>query len=411
MSKPRLPRARRSPQRYQLGKHALAAIERGHPWIFRDHLSTAASAFADGQWLALYDGQNQIVGHGIYEAEGAIGIRVITRGPDRPTAATFAALIKAALAKRTALRQETDAFRAIHGESDGLPAVVVDVFGDTVVVQSYSAGTAALARFAALEVARAVGAKHIVAKPAQRRVGQAGTVAPTRVLWGVPPPEELPFREGPFTFVARPLSGQKSGTFLDLRGLRRHLAGLDLTGKRVLNLFAYTGTLGRAAEHAGAAHVLHVDRSAAALELGAKVHVGDGAKHDWLIADIFEWLPALERDARFDLIIVDPPSMTSRVAQVPEVLANYRRLYQQVARHVAPGGIIAACCCTSRVSRATFRATVGSALGNAFALDHELGPEADHPVAFAEADYLKLTLWHRRKGDARKAAPDAPAAG
>ncbi|MCE9576611.1 MAG: class I SAM-dependent methyltransferase [Deltaproteobacteria bacterium] len=412
MSSPRLPRARRTPQRYQLGKHALAAIDRGHPWVFRDHLSTAAAALVDGQWLALYDGQNQIIGHGIYDAEGAIGIRVMTRGPERPTAATFTTAIHAALAKRKALRVETDAFRAIHGESDGLPAVVVDVFGDTVVVQSYSAGTAALARFAGIVVARAVGAKHLVAKPAQRRVGQAGTVAPTRVLYGAPPPEELPFREGPFTFVARPLSGQKSGTFLDLRGLRLHLAAMPLAGKRVLNLFAYTGTLGRACEQAGAAQIYHVDRSASALELGAKVHVGDGAKHDWLIADVFEWLPALGRDVKFDLIIVDPPSMTSRVAQVPEVLANYRRLYQQVARHVAPGGMIAACCCTSRVTRSTFRTTVGSALGNAFALDHELGPEPDHPVAFPEADYLKLTIWRRRgkrPGDAPTDAPEPDA--
>jgi 23S rRNA (cytosine1962-C5)-methyltransferase len=396
-------RARRTPQRYQLGKRALAAIERGHPWVFRDRLSTAAAALADGQWLALYDGANQVVGHGIYEAEGAIGIRVVSRGAARPDAALFAGRIDAALAAREALRAETDAFRAIHGESDGLPAVVVDVFGagaaaaggGVVVVQTYSAGTEALGRFAAARVARAVGAGAIVAKPARRRVGATGEAPPPRILRGAPP-EEIGFREGGLTLVARPLTGQKSGTFLDLRGLRRHLAAAAIGGARVLNLFAYTGTLGRACEAAGAREIWQVDRSASALALGERVHAGDPARHRWLAADVFAWLPALDRTEHFDLVIVDPPSMTSRAAQVPEVLATYRRLYRQVARHVAPGGAIVACCCTSRVPRITFRSTVGAALGRAYALEAELPPEPDHPVGFAEADYLKITLWRRR---------------
>src|SRR5688500_12294409 len=150
-------RARRSPQRYQLNKHALAVLATGHPWIFRDHLSSAATALADGQWLRLIDGSNQVVGYGIHESEGAIGIRVLSRGEARPDAAHFAGAVDAALAKREALRGETDAFRAIQGESDGLPAVVIDVFGPVVVVQTYSPGTAALGRWAAARVARAVG--------------------------------------------------------------------------------------------------------------------------------------------------------------------------------------------------------------------------------------------------------------
>ena len=388
-------RARRTPQRLQLNKHALAAIDRGHPWVFRDQLSSAATALADGQWLALYDGTNRVVGHGIYEAEGAIGVRVITRGPDRPDADHFRRTIDAALARREGLRKDTDAFRAIHGESDGLPAVVVDVFASTVVVQTYSAGTEALGRFAAAYVARAVGAAHIVAKPARRRVGATGDAPPPRVLRGKPP-EEVAFREGALTFTARPLSGQKSGTFLDLRGLRRHVAGMPLAGKRVLNLFAYTGTLGRAAEAAGAREIWQVDRSVSALELGEQFHAADASRYTWIAADIFEWLPELGADEQFDLVIVDPPSMTSRVAQVPDVLATFGRLYKQAARHVAPGGLLYACDCTSRVSRGTFRNVIGGSLGKAFHLDAELPPEADHPVSFPESDYLKIMLFHRR---------------
>src|SRR5262245_26036755 len=100
-------RARRTPPRYQLNKHTLAVLESGHPWIFRDQLSSAAGALGDGQWLRLVDGQNRVVGHGIHEAEGAIGIRVISRGEARPDAAFFAARIDAALARRAPLRDET----------------------------------------------------------------------------------------------------------------------------------------------------------------------------------------------------------------------------------------------------------------------------------------------------------------
>jgi 23S rRNA (cytosine1962-C5)-methyltransferase len=390
-------RARRTPQRLQLNKHALAAIERGHPWVFRDQLSTAATALADGQWLALYDGQNHVIGYGIYEAEGAIGVRVITRGDVRPDAAHFRNMIDLALARRDGLRAETNAFRAVHGESDGLPAVVVDVFADTVVVQTYSAGTDALGRFAALYVAERVGATHVVSKPARRRIGASGDAPAPRVLRGTPP-EEVPFREGALTFTARPMSGQKSGTFLDLRGLRRYLAGSKtLAGKRVLNLFAYTGTLGRAAEAAGAREIWQVDRSVAALELGEQFHAADPDKYTWIAADIFEWLPELPATEQFDLVIVDPPSMTSRIAQVPDVLSTFGRLYKMAARHVAPGGAIAACDCTSRVSRGTFRNVVGGALGKGYALDTELATEVDHPVGFPEADYLKILLFHRRR--------------
>jgi len=388
------PRARRSPQRFQLNKHALAVVSGGHPWVFRDQLSSAASALADGQWLRLYDGHNRIVGHGIYEGEGAIGIRVVARGGDRPDAASLGRAVDAALARRQGLRAETDAFRAIHGESDHLPAVVVDVFGPVVVVQTYSAGAAALGRWAAARVAAAVGATAIIDKPALRRTSARAVEGPPRVLCGQPS-DEVPFREGPLTLVARPLSGQKSGTFLDLRGLRRHLAAAPLAGARVLNLFAYTGTLGLACEHAGAAEIWQVDRSMAALEHGERFHARDRGRHRWICADIFDWLPGLDPNERFDVAIVDPPSMTSRIDQVPQVLQTYRRLYRRVAPHVPPGGAVIACCCTSRVPRQTFLATVGSALGADFHVERDLRPEPDHPVAFREADYLKVTVWRR----------------
>jgi 23S rRNA (cytosine1962-C5)-methyltransferase len=375
------------PRRYQLRKQAAAIVEGGHPWIFRDQLSSAADVFRDGDWLALVDGANRVVGHGIYEAAGAIAIRVLRRGPARPDAAWLAGAVAAAVARREPLVARTDGIRMIHGESDGLPAVVIDRFGDTLVATSYSAGADAIARLAAAHVPGAA----VLARPARRRHAPAPAA---RALRGTPPAIAR-FTEDGLGFAVDLAAGQKTGAYLDLRGLRHAVATAPLAGARVLNLFAYTGMLGRAAEAAGAASIVQVDASAPALAFAAAHHVDDAARHAFVTADVFAWLPAQE-PAPHDLVIVDPPSMTSSVAQVPSVLAAYRKLYRTAARHVGPGGALVAACCTSRIERAIFHRTVREVLGSAFTLERELPPEPDHPVGFPQADYLKIAWWRRR---------------
>jgi 23S rRNA (cytosine1962-C5)-methyltransferase len=112
----------------------------------------------------------------------------------------------------------------------------------------------------------------------------------------------------------------------------------------------------------------------------------------FVVADVFEWLPGFT-DEPFDLVIVDPPAMTTRAAQVPSVLAAYRKLYRAAARLVRPGGILVAACCTSRIERAVFQQTVRESLGERFTLQREIAPEPDHPVGFPQADYLKIGWW------------------
>jgi 23S rRNA (cytosine1962-C5)-methyltransferase len=421
------------PRRYQLRKEAVAIVERGHPWIFRDQLSTAAQVFADGDWLRLVDGSNRVIGHGIFEAEGAIAIRVLRKGPDRPDAMWVRQKLTAALARRglgplrtampllhlspaeleelihgeatgaPAVREapnlaaRSDGLRLVHGESDGLPAVVVDRFADTLVAQSYSRGADGIARFAASAIARELSIANVLLRPAHRRRTPA---EPARVLAGADAPLHVArFTEDGVTFAVDVASGQKSGTYLDLRGLRRAIAQAPLTGARVLNLFAYSGMLGRAAEAAGATAITHVDSSQRALEFAAAHHALDRSHHTYVVADVFEWLPALDTAEMFDLVIVDPPSMTSNKAQVPAVLAGYRKLYKAAAPHVRPGGVLVAACCTSRVERTAFEKTVAEVLGSAFIRERSIPPEIDHPVGFPEADYLKI-LWWRRRSDA-----------
>jgi len=408
------------PRRYQLTKDAIAILDRGHPWLFRAQLSSAAQVFADGDWLRLVDGQNKVVAHGIYESEGAIAIRLLRRGPAPVDAAYLNEVLRAALARREPLAKRTNAMRLVQGESDGLPAVAIDRFANTLVVSSYSAGADLLARYAAHALYRAEspvlpgGERNIILRPAHRRRG-AGTASEIErqdtldakgsdagrsssndgtVLAGTLP-SAIDFVEDDLPFSVD-VAGQKTGAYLDLRALRRAVAALPLQGARVLNLFAYSGMLGRAAERAGATTITQVDASARALEFAAAHHVDDATKHRFLVEDVFEWLPGIDPTNDYDLVIVDPPAMTSRSAQIPNVLAAYRKLYRGAMQAVKPGGLVVAACCTSRIERKVFEKTVHDTLGPGFVREKSLPPEADHPVGFPQADYLKIIFYRRR---------------
>ncbi len=385
-------------RRYQLNKDTVAIIERGHPWIFREQLSSAATIFADGDWLRLVDGANKVVGHGIFEAEGAIAIRVVRRGPEVPDAAYFASQLATAIAKRAPLAARTDGIRLLDGESDGIPAISIDRFGDAIVIASYSAGSDAIARYlgrvlpALDEQRELVGpATSITLRPAKRRRVAA---LPERALRGTTP-EIAHFTEDSIAYAVDLAEGHKTGAYLDLRGLRHDLATAALRDLRVLNLFSYTGMLARACEAAGATSITSVDASERALAFAAEYHVVDRELHAFVRADVFDWLPAHPASETYDLVIVDPPSMTSSMAQVPKALAAYRKLYKAAARHVRPHGAIVAACCTSRIERARFHHTVSEALGHRFKKTRELTPELDHPVGFPQADYLKIAWWRR----------------
>jgi 23S rRNA G2069 N7-methylase RlmK/C1962 C5-methylase RlmI len=475
------------PRRYQLNKQAVVVARAGHPWIFRDQLSSAASVFADGDWLRLHAGDNTIVGYGIYEASGAVAIRILRRGADRPDAAWVRNRLIAALARRRELAATTDGIRLLHGESDGIPAVVADRFGDSIVVASYSAGADALALYvarlfasrdldarlprpdlalSAIDIRAIVGpARNVVLRPGRRR---ASSAMPVRVIRGTAVDVARFVEDG--VDYAVDLAGHKTGAYLDLRGLRHAIRGAgaspstttepsttsttpgpststelsttagpstttvgtsttvartstsaradassradtsppsaraddspalpSLAAARVLDLFSYTGMLALSAELAGARDILSVDASTPALELAKQFHVRDPSRHRFVTADVFDWLPALDAAEQFDLVLVDPPAMTSRKSQVRGVLAAYTRLYRAAAKHVQPGGAIVAACCTSRIERGVFRDTVRAALGDGFHLERELRPEPDHPVRFAQSDYLKITIWRRSK--------------
>ena len=169
-------------RRYQLKKDGVAVVERGHPWLFREQMSSAALVFEDGDWVRLVDGANQGIGYGIYEAEGAIAVRILRAGPERPDAAWVRRQLAAALAKRAGVAGRTNALRLVNGESDGLAAIVVDRFADTIVVASYSAGADGLARYIAMLLAAAARGTTQLDLPAPISDADAAITQPIEIL-------------------------------------------------------------------------------------------------------------------------------------------------------------------------------------------------------------------------------------
>lgn len=386
-----MPCARFIQKRYQLSKEGVRVLERGHPWIFRSHLSSASDIFPNGQWLKLVGHENEILGYGIYEREGLIAIRILKRGKNPPSISWRKQFIVNRLEKRRELRNYTDAFRAIHGDNDGLSGVVFDVYANAGVLQTYAPSVDSLGRWAASFLRRQLALTHVLWKLPVKRKSENQS-ASTRVLFGSSP-GTIRIREGQLHLAVDLQHGQKSGAFLDLRGLRKWVASRKLNGARVLNLFSYTGHLGIAAEVAGAKEIWNVDVSKGALEFARRYHCHKGNHHRFIEADIFKWIETLRVREKFDCIIVDPPQMASQVVQVPHALKAYRHLYEACLKHLSRNGMIVACCCTSRITRGKFTAEISNILSPRLRLRTSFGPEDDHPVGFPEGDYLKILVF------------------
>ncbi len=382
---------RLTPCRYQLNKQSSNLLVSGHPWIFRSHLSSAVKPFNQGQWLKLYNSENEIIGYGVYEDQGLIGIRVLKRGPTAPTLNWIEKVLIKSLIKRDSLRKYTNAFRAVHGENDGMPGIVVDVYQDSAVLQTYSSAVDSLGRYVAMRIKQILGLKNLMWKFPTKRMKVVRSEN-LRVLAGVLP-RLVQFREGAMNFSVTFSGAQKSGAFLDLRGLRKWVSLQKLHGTRVLNLFSYTGMLGLASEIAGAPEIWNVDISKGASEFAKAHHCIHKNHQQYFTENIFEWIGKLSSNRKFDLIIVDPPQMAIKKSHVPIALKTYHKLYRTCLNFLAPRGQLVACCCTSRIPRKVFATEIEKTVGKKLKLKHSIFPDPDHPVAFPEGDYLKSLIF------------------
>jgi 23S rRNA (cytosine1962-C5)-methyltransferase len=364
--------------------------QRGHPWIYRsDVVERAGGAGA----VEVRDERGQVLGMGLWSPASEISLRMLTRGIEAIDGAFWQERIDRAVARRQGV--EATAWRAVHGEADGLPSLVVDVLGDVVVTQLLSAG---------LEVYR-----DLIVEALRSRLSPAGILArndapvraredlpvETALLWGEVP-ERVEVRESGVRYYAAPWTGQKTGAFLDQRE-NRELAGRLARG-RVLDAFCYHGSF---ALHmaGGAERVLALDASADALARAvANAQLNGYDNVETLEANAFEHLRRLELEGdRFDVVVLDPPAFAKQRSAVGRAIRGYKEINLRGMRLLAPGGHLLTFSCSYHVASDAFRTMLESAgadCGRPMRWVSTLGQSADHPVLLQvpETGYLKGAL-------------------
>jgi len=385
--------------RVTLRKPLARAIRQGQPWIYRDALAPAP-ALRDGALVLVADGDRRPLARGFWDARSPIAVRVLGGADLADPEAEVDARIARALAARLGRLDlgQTDAFRWIHGEADGLPGLHADVYGRAVTVRTDGGGARAFyrdlpARLRRLGAAAGLAVDAVVER---RPRGSTGTA----VLLGALPEGELEVRENGLRLGADLRHGQKGGLFLDQRE-NRALVGTLAAGRRVLNLFGYTGAFSIYAAAGGARETTTVDVAVPAIEAARRNfqrNVLPLAATRFAAVDAFAFLEgAAGAGERYDLVISDPPSFASSRRTLAAGLRAYRRLHQLCAEVTAPGGILCAASCSSHVDRQAFTQTIldgAGAAGRRARVREIRGAGFDHPTlpAFPEGDYLKFAV-------------------
>jgi 23S rRNA (cytosine1962-C5)-methyltransferase len=371
----------------------------GHPWVYRDAVERAPASLESGTWVRVQCANLQFFG--LWDADSPIAIRIFS-SRQRPNRAWVVERVRQAWDLRAPLREptaQTSAYRWLYGESDGLPGIVVDLYGDVgsgerwAVLKTYAASVERIKPWV-VEALQAV-------KPLTgviERGSEDGRGA--ELLAGIMPAAPIIIAEHGLRFEVDVLLGQKTGFFLDQRENRRTVEQWS-RGKRVLNLFSYTGGFSVYAARGGATLVTSVDSARAAMataERNFSLNGFDSAQHEFVVADCFEVLERYHGEGRrFDLIIVDPPSFAHSKAQLVPALGAYRRLNSLALKCLTPNGLLASSSCSSQVSPAAFRQMLAEAAANTgrrlFIL-HDAGQPLDHPVPahFPEGRYLKFAV-------------------
>jgi 23S rRNA (cytosine1962-C5)-methyltransferase len=381
-----------------LGRHLRA----GHPWAFRKAFEHPPRIPA-GSVVDLTEG-GKFVARGYYDPHSAIAVRVLTRNPRQNIdAAFFAQRVRQSLAERRSLIDltDTDSFRLIHGEGDGLPGVVVDLYGRYAVMKLYSAGLTPYRglivealKAAVPELQGILGRDEVGRDDAEEDEGRGSG----KMLWGQQAPEVLEILERGAKFGVDAWRGQKTGFFLDQRE-NRFLIRRLAKGRDVLNCFSFSGGFSVNAALGGAKSVFSVDLDPDAVALSRENFTRNGLpaeKYDFLAADVFKLLASFREEGRtFDLIILDPPAFAKSQRAVQAAIDGYASLNRQALGLLRPGGLLATASCSARVGPNDFLGAVKEAAFKAgvdLAMVEERYQPPDHPIRlqFPEGKYLKF---------------------
>ena len=388
------------------------ALRQGHPWVFEGAILRQSHLGNAGDLAVIYDRKKKnFLAVGLYDPLSPIRIKVLNAlQPIRIDRAFFAVRLREAQAKREALISEgTTGFRLVYGESDGFPALIIDRYGDTLALKIYT--TAWLPHLEALigALEETIVFDNLVLRLSRAlqsdrlNVGKLYGLADGQQLIGEGAGEPVQFVENGLLFEADVRKGHKTGFFFDQRDNRRKARELA-KGRRVLDVFSYSGAFSVYALAGGARTITALDASEPALEAlkrNAELNGFDGELVDVIAGEAFASLNQLIQARRkFNMVIVDPPAFANSRASMRNAVMAYRRLLEMALRLLANDGVLVMASCSSRINAAMFYQLMErSAKVAGFKLDllEKTGHGLDHPVGFPEAAYLKALFARVRK--------------
>lgn len=372
----------------------------GHPWVFAQAVAKIDGQPEPGAEVVVCDPKGEALGRGLYSPSSAIVVRLFTRDPERALdEAFFAQRIERALERRRAQQlpsAETTGYRAVHAEGDGLPGLVVDVFGDSLAVQW---GTVGLARRAGVlldVLERQLSPRAIVERTSLDIARREGFTAGSGVLRGDASTAAFRFLERGLAFEIPLGLAQKTGYYFDQRPLRARVEALS-AGRRVLDTYCFVGSIALAAARGGAREVVAVDTSAPALDVAARV-ARDNALEGRVRYVEADALVELEKAAgAFELVVCDPPKLAPNRTAAHKAMNRMRRLSAAASRALCDGGWLVLCSCSAALGHAELARAL--ALGardagrEATVLERLFqGPDHPVPAAFPEGLYLSSII-------------------
>ena len=386
------------------------SILRFHPWIFSGAIACVEGKVYDGAIVQVASHKGEPLGIGHW-ADGSIAVRMLSFISNEEIDASYwENRLSAALELRIKMglirskddrRKENDVYRLIHGEGDQLPGLIIDIYGQTAVIQSHSMGMH-LCREAITDAIVAVYQDLLPSSPLQAVYYKSSGTLPTKesrelcedgFLYGHS--EAIPVLENGIQFLPDWIRGQKTGFFIDQRE-NRELVEQYAKGKTILNAFCYTGGFSLYALRGDAKQVDSLDSSSKAMYLTDKhveLNYGDCPRHHSITQDAFEYLDQMP-EGQYDMIILDPPAFAKHRRVLKNALIGYRRINSQAFKKIAPGGILFTFSCSQAVSKEEFRLavfTAAAASGRHVRILHQLTQPIDHPINIyhPEGEYLK----------------------
>jgi 23S rRNA (cytosine1962-C5)-methyltransferase len=381
-----------------------STIHQGHPWLFDKAISKQSHEGQAGDLAVIYDSKNRFLAVGLYDPQSPIRVKILQANqPVNIDQAWFEQKLSEAIAKRALLHHSnTNGYRLVHGENDGLPALIIDRYADTLVVKLYSEAWIPHLHTLLPALDNTFPSQRWVLRLARNVKSH---LQDGQILKGDPLNAPIIFEENGLLFSADVIKGHKTGFFFDQRDNRQRVGEL-VKGKTVLDVFAYVGAFALYCAKGGAESITCVDISQPALQVAQETlamnqqagKIGQ-VKLNTIVLDAFKTLEDFAyKKQTFDVVIIDPPSFAKSESEVQGALTAYAQLTDLGQALVAKNGVIILASCSSRVSADTFYKTVTGTLARAQQHYQELARTQhaiDHPIGFPEGAYLKA--WYGLK--------------